>query len=1111
MSTSINLGYWNVNGLNRDTLRIIDSLTSTHHTHIWFLAETWFTHTHSDLQKNLIPLRSNLKYITDSSPTSQRTNMRQKDGLLLLTSDDVYERIQSGLMEITRGKYFIHLADSERDWGCCALYLPPSLPPDECLRELARIPDACRKGPEKILVGDWNARMGALSDDSKVWPYDRATALEAWTRKTGTLWCPNSNGAPKRDRVQHLFASPGIRISKLQELTPTLSTTPHRRPASDHPALIWTTEFPPERFPCSEASLPNQTERPALKFLQNRARANLLRTTCYELLTCNLPNPTETARALCQDIGTFGTRGLAAAQQVIDSLNDWISSIVVETPKAILGSYTVHDHKVRTRHQEPWSRRIHRAHHATAAIKAFKQAMRHSGADNRIESRSPDREPADDVLHFYQEVFGLKEGMTRPHPRHSNQASENSEFINLCAGGNFTFVEFTESEIVDFLKHYPSTKGAGPDGVLTPIVKCLATDGGLGRAWSCLFSICASTGITPSDWNETHVMLIPKNEHHTVADKRPISMTQIGRRCFEAILLRKTRAPSYIPPVLSSTLDLLHPSQTGFRRGQSTIAHALLLHELLVQNAVAPLFVDFKQAYDRVDLELLMDKLRTRGEGLFMRRLLRNLYIHTAARFCVNGRTTARLEKDVGLLQGGLFSPALFACFFDDLEETTANLLYKHVPPWLKFADDAVGLVARHRAPPRLLRQSLVERWRDIEAWSDANHMSINAKKSAELIILPTDSPPLVTWSGTPLPRTSEYKYLGFPTTKCGLDLHSLLSNNLAKSRAVWLRCKYIGRFWPPWLKTRIYTAFIRSRLEYGAPLLHAALRKNLIPGLATCWAAALEFEKEVIQWIFNWSSAPLPILWRLIDIPPLEIRFTQLHASFQRHWANIAHPRWILGSLTDKLSRTNCLIPRSLLGPLKHSPLHHSYLCGVELLRKGRTWSIGGTNLDWTWRLGPSPDGHMIPQREPPCFKTFLRLSWINSRPPHIMESLLPKRKGMDISVSAPDPLVRAILIRWRTNRWLINAQCDQNHSRTRLCISRHPPPSLQAAIPNTQWASYQRDRPGMPHPSSFTIIDHLLNQRLPLLALRPLIWLKVNVWYAMVEEALRAVDLRR
>eukprot|EP00123_Amoebidium_parasiticum_P019158 comp24345_c0_seq3/m.46428 comp24345_c0_seq3/g.46428 ORF comp24345_c0_seq3/g.46428 comp24345_c0_seq3/m.46428 type:complete len:204 (-) comp24345_c0_seq3:221-832(-) len=178
---------------------------------------------------------------------------------------------------------------------------------------------------------------------------------------------------------------------------------------------------------------------------------------------------------------------------------------------------------------------------------------------------------------------------------------------------------------------------------------------------------------------------------------RPITLTSVFRRLFESGLLQ---AFSHNPTLKQASQ--LSPLQAAFRNRHSCYDQILTLHNATQGDPEHLVFIDFKNAYDTVDLPRLWAKLTTRGVPSQMGRLLEAMFTFTCGRAVVNGRLSPGFTRTRGVLQGSLLSPLLFNLYIDDLADALSAAqidggLPSKAPPALFFADDIVLVIRSYR------------------------------------------------------------------------------------------------------------------------------------------------------------------------------------------------------------------------------------------------------------------------------------------------------------------------------------------------------------------------------------------------------------------------------
>ena len=166
---------------------------------------------------------------------------------------------------------------------------------------------------------------------------------------------------------------------------------------------------------------------------------------------------------------------------------------------------------------------------------------------------------------------------------------------------------------------------------------------------------------------------------------KPISLTSMLRRCFEKILLQTLSQGAYFKSVMTFS-----PLQAGFRKGFSTLSHALLSNDAAHFGIKIRVFIDLIQAYDRVSIALLLQKLREKNACLLLLSLIGALFTDCSSQVVINGVLSESFTRKFGLFQGSLLAPWLFDIYIDDVANCIAMLQDEDNPilPGLFFADD---------------------------------------------------------------------------------------------------------------------------------------------------------------------------------------------------------------------------------------------------------------------------------------------------------------------------------------------------------------------------------------------------------------------------------------
>jgi hypothetical protein len=711
---------------------------------------------------------------------------------------------------------------------------------------------------------------------------------------------------------------------------------------------------------------------------------------------------------------------------MIEYLDQVIVSTIQDACRHTLGVYQVDAIK---RTPDRILKRLASMPHTTAAVMAFKRGCR--AAAPALSASNPDIPLHEEVKLHFQQVFAppsiASPDQAAYFPAHSayfdSRHKLSADTLDMFGVGDYNLSHIMTAEAVErFLNRYNPTKACGMDSIHTLILRPLVAYSLLRFHLAYLFSMCALTGITPTRWNESLIYPLGKKaDAKHITECRPIALTPMFRRAFESILLDYVHTNPACEQIRK-----FHPTQAGFRRGHSTMLHAAMSHDLSFSKPKPNrVFIDFKQAYDRVPIQLLVGKLAQRECPPAIVSLLISLFTRGGIRVAVNGDTTDRIPIFRGVFQGSLMSPFLFLVFIDDLAKQLSLSSTPAYPRCLLFADDLE--IIEHN---NTILQSLCDLTTE---WAHANGMAVGLSKCGYLG-RPPDTPLLL--DGEEIPSVEEYQYLGFPHTRRGIDVSKYIDAIIAKARRLLNWCMHRGKGWPYWIRMCIYRAFIRPILDYGGQLWPH------VPHLLEPKMASLEaFQHEAFKWII--PSAPHPAAaGAILAFPPLRSRFLGMSATFLDHVQamrrdhpirafvdTLPHPiQWDRNLLTPRLSRSN----------LRN-----------RLNREAETEALEYHTVLRRWYCQEAVNRHKAG-----CY---------------ITSASRCKAYGPDKVIFWPSPLVD-IAMAWRVGSFGFRSQCPRGgHRFNRACISRCD------IIPQHP---LRRDATPRHAPTHYSIVDHWLNQ---------------------------------
>ena len=251
----------------------------------------------------------------------------------------------------------------------------------------------------------------------------------------------------------------------------------------------------------------------------------------------------------------------------------------------------------------------------------------------------------------------------------------------------------SEAEIMKSVRKLNSGKSPGADTVLNEYLK--ETMDILIKPVHTLFNEILSNGHYPTQW--TKGVIVPIYKKGATDDPnnyRGISLVSCLGKLFSSILNERLKCWSVKNSKVSD-------AQFGFKANYSTVDAIFVLHSI-IQSKIQEkgklycAFIDLKKAFDSVYRQGLWYKLIKEGIDGKMLRVIRSMY--ASVKSCVKHCSTLTdfFSCEVGLMQGEIISPFLFALFINDVElqmQTDGNygITLEQLNLYiLLFADDGV-------------------------------------------------------------------------------------------------------------------------------------------------------------------------------------------------------------------------------------------------------------------------------------------------------------------------------------------------------------------------------------------------------------------------------------
>ena len=390
-----------------------------------------------------------------------------------------------------------------------------------------------------------------------------------------------------------------------------------------------------------------------------------------------------------------------------------------------------------------------------------------------------------------------KDSTTTNTPIKETTKCENSFEISPC----------TENEILKIVKNLPANKADGIDGI--PI-KCIKMGiSALAHPITKLVNNLIAKGF-PNELKRAIVLPIhKKGKTDNPSNFRPISILPGISKIAERVIANKLNK-------FLQDNSLLSDTQHGFRQDHST--NTALLHitegirrELDVGKSIGLVALDLSKAFDTLDHQILLNKLKTYNIGCSTLSFFNNYLINRTMIVKTNNNSSQIYKLDKGVPQGSILGPLLFTLYVNDLPTVVKNSQV------MQYADDTTLYVSSKY--PGNIQSYLNQDLEHLEEWFRRNKMRLNTDKTDYVLITNNQRRRVfdtikISLGGKQIEEKENVKILGVTISKdLTWDMHtSNLINTLKYCFYSFSRsCKYLN------YDTRImlYNAVIASRLNY--------------------------------------------------------------------------------------------------------------------------------------------------------------------------------------------------------------------------------------------------------------------------------------------------------
>lgn len=322
-------------------------------------------------------------------------------------------------------------------------------------------------------------------------------------------------------------------------------------------------------------------------------------------------------------------------------------------------------------------------------------------------------------------------------------------------------------------------------------------------------------GEVPDIYKISVINPVPKVPKPKTAEEfRPINTLSTLEKLLETIV--KDQLVEYV-----EKHSLLTKWQSGYRKKHSceislniVISNWKRLRDKNID--ILCVFLDLKRAFETIDRDKLLKKLRTFGINGKEFNWFESYLSMRKQRTTVNSITSDPIDVDLGVPQGSILGAFLFILYINDmptiLQETLINL----------FADDT--LIYVYGKDPIEMASKLESDLRRLSMWFSINKLKLNVDKSKLMYIhsSATNECPEILVNGEPLEMVKNMKYLGVI-----IDNKLNMNDNLRYvCKKVARKIGFLGRISRNLTfsaRYNVYRTIIVPHFQYCASLLYSA------------------------------------------------------------------------------------------------------------------------------------------------------------------------------------------------------------------------------------------------------------------------------------------------
>lgn len=363
----------------------------------------------------------------------------------------------------------------------------------------------------------------------------------------------------------------------------------------------------------------------------------------------------------------------------------------------------------------------------TGSKEAWKIVNREVGR-GKAEAKIPPLRHEDQFVTDEKEKLDLlaKHFTSNPTNKTKDVYVPNSFHEHICEGActHFDSVKVRVDDVKYVIKTLNSNKPSGLDNIPMKFFKYCIEE--ISPALATVIQAMLNTGYFPDQLKVAKIIPIykQKGEKTLVNNYRPISILSSCAKIIEKIMYL------HLNRYLEDN-NIIMPEQHGYRRNHSTQSAVIILTDEIKKSIdqsekVGAVFVDFQQAFDRVDHQALLLKLFNFGIRGPVLKWFQSYFTSRKIKVTKDGNLSETFNLISGCPQGSALSSVIFSLYLCDIpnELTNSKFIY--------YADDLALFTSASDTTE--IKSKLQQDLNNLNNWCTKNNMKINVSKTKYML-----------------------------------------------------------------------------------------------------------------------------------------------------------------------------------------------------------------------------------------------------------------------------------------------------------------------------------------------------------------------------------------